>query len=271
MQTVLVIGSHRSGTSIVAGMLDALGVAMGPPGAPAEWTYPNWANPTGQFENPEFSDLLHRLLDFDAESALWDPAWDDLSGRTARFLPEFVALVRRTESERWGWKHPWSLLVLEPLLPHTTNPYFVVIRRDPKEVVDSLVRRDRMSPTQAEEVSQKLWARLEALLAAYPEVPRLTVEYADVSKDPAKVIEGLTHFLGLTPSPDRIARAREMVLRGPALRRAIRRAAIHDLLTLPYRYAWLLTKDLREHSRFTARHLAVSFPGEGYRILRAAI
>ncbi len=269
MKTVVVLGTHRSGTSLVTGMLHTLGVRMGPPGADDRWIYPSWANPTGQFENPEFTDLLHRFLDFDGEEPRWDPAWDDLSGRTATYLPEFARLVRRTESDLWGWKHPWSLLVLEPLLPELHGPTFVVVRRNLSEVIDSLHRRDGLSAPEAERVTQELWHRMDRILAAHPEVPTLAFDYTDVSKDPDGTVTRLVEFVGVTSTPETRARAAGMVIRGPALRRAIRHLAAHDLATLPSRYGWLLAKDLRERSRFTARHLTKSLPREAYRILRA--
>lgn len=271
MKTVLVLGTHRSGTSLVTGMLHALGVPMGPKGEDDRWICPNWANPTGQYENPEFTDLLHKFLDFDGEEPRWDDRWDDLRGRTAEYLPAFSALVRRTESELWGWKHPWTLLVLEALLPTLKHPYFVIVRRDLDEVVDSLYRRDGLTRPEAEKVTRELWDRLEAIERAHPEVPTISLTYAEVVRDPEGIARRLAGFLGITPSPEQIARAVALVIRGPVLRRAIRRHAVTDFVSLPSRYGWLLKKDLRERSRFTASHLYRSLPREGYRILRACV
>lgn len=271
MKTVLVLGTHRSGTSLVAGMLHYLGVPMGPPGADDRWILPNWSNPTGQFENPEFTDLLHRFLDFDGEEPRWDPAWNDLGARTARFLPEFVRLVRRTESERWGWKQPWTLLILEALLPHLQNPRFVVVRRDLAQIVDSIHRRDGLGVGESEQVSGELLGRMERLLRAHPAIPSLTLEYSEVVRDPPTAVARLVEFVGIVPDTDAARRATGLVVRGPALRRVIRHRAAHDLATLPSRYGWLIAKDLREGSRFTARHLTRSLPRETYRILRAAV
>jgi hypothetical protein len=284
--TVVVLGTHRSGTSLVAGMLHALGVNMGPPGDSERWIYPNWANPTGQYENPEFTELLHQALDFDGEEPVWEDRWGVLppslrappdgteaSRRMVAYLPKFEALVRRTETTTWGWKQAWSMLVLADLLPSLQNPRFIVVRRDLAEVTDSLHRRDGLTAEEAVRTTQEIWDRVNEMLERFPDVPSLTVQYKELTADPAHHAQRLVDFLGLNGRiwPGAMERATGMVLRGPALRRAIRRYAVADITTLPQRYAWLLAKDLREHSRFTRSHFTRSLPREAYRILRAAV
>lgn len=264
------LGTHRSGTSLVTGMLQRMGVNMGPPGRDARWIYPNWANPTGQFENPEFTELLHQFLDFDGEDARWDPRWADLSARTQEFLPAFVRLIRRTESEHWGWKQPWSMLILEALLPEIKNPRFVVVRRNVADVVDSLHRRDGVTAEEATEVTAEVSARMEELIRRHPEIPALSFQYEQVIQDPSTAARRLADFLGLSLSPDALQFVASLAMPVKELREARRRTARRDLMTLPIRYAWLLAQDLRTGSKFTASHLARTLPRELYRTLRAS-
>ncbi|MGC2290212.1 MAG: sulfotransferase [Thermoplasmata archaeon] len=270
METVLVLGTHRSGTSLVTGMLHKMGVNMGPPGRDVRWIYPNWANPTGQFENPEFTELLHRFLDSDGQDTRWNPRWADLTARTTEFLPAFVRLIRRTESERWGWKQPWTMLILEALLPEVQNPRFVVVRRNLSDVVDSLHRRDGITPEEALRVSTEIAARVEELVRRHPEIPTLTVRYEEVVRDPGAAARRLADFLGLSLSPVALGEVAGLAIPERELRQARRRKAGHDLWTLPIRYAWLLSQDLRVGSKFTASHLARTFPRELYQTLRAS-
>jgi hypothetical protein len=270
MQTVLVLGTHRSGTSLVTGMLHRMGVNMGPPGRDARWIYPSWANPTGQFENPEFSDLLHQFLDFDGQDARWDPRWADLTARTKEFLPAFVRLIRRTESERWGWKQAWTLLILEELLPEIRDPYFVVVQRNLPDVVDSLRRRDGLSAAEATRVSQEIGDRIQAVLRKHPEVPALTLRYEDVVREPGATAQKMAEFLGLSLSADALQAAASLAIPEEELHRARRRTAGRDLWTLPIRYAWLISQDLRTGSKFTVSHIARTLPRELYRTLRAS-
>jgi hypothetical protein len=270
MKTVLVLGTHRSGTSLATGMLFKMGVKMGPPGRDARWIYPNWANPTGQFENPEFTELLHRFLDFDGQDARWNPRWADLSARTAQFLPAFVRLIRRTESELWGWKHPWTVLILEALLPELRSPYFVVVHRQMSDVVASLQRRDGLTAEEAERVSVEIAHRLEETLRRHPEIPTLTLQYEEVVRDPRAAAGQLASFLGLSFPPAVLQEVAALAFQKEELRQARRRTAAHDLWTLPMRYAWLLAHDLRDGSKFTASHLVRTLPRELYRTLRAS-
>src|SRR4029077_3389654 len=109
------------------------------------------------------------------------------------------------------------------------------------------------------------------LLGSHPEVPSIAFDYAELTRDPAASVARLVEFLELHPPPGARERAAALVVRGPALRRAIRRLAAHDLTTLPLRYGWVLAKDPREGSPFIARQLTRGLPRETYRILRAAV
>lgn len=88
---VLVLGAHRSGTSLVARSLECLGVGLGPK---AIWNGPD--NPRGFFENRDVLAINVRLL------SLMDSAWDDTRpikrlGMAAVLDPDIVELGRIAE------------------------------------------------------------------------------------------------------------------------------------------------------------------------------
>ena len=56
-KTIVILGMHKSGTSMVAGVLEKLGVNMG-----KELLGPHWSNPLGHFENVKFVNLDERIL-----------------------------------------------------------------------------------------------------------------------------------------------------------------------------------------------------------------
>ncbi|HMB65244.1 MAG TPA: hypothetical protein VKO42_00060, partial [Patescibacteria group bacterium] len=56
-KTVVVIGMHRSGTSLVAGIMQCLGVDMG-----SNLLSGNRGNPLGFFEDEDILDLNKRIL-----------------------------------------------------------------------------------------------------------------------------------------------------------------------------------------------------------------
>jgi hypothetical protein len=94
-RTLVVMGSYRGGTSMVAGILRLLGVFMG--------------YNLGRTNNED--------LDFQEERD---------------FSPLGPHIRRRNEAlDVWGWKFPGSLGYIETILPQLRNPYFLIICRDP--------------------------------------------------------------------------------------------------------------------------------------------
>ncbi len=94
-RTLVVMGSYRGGTSMVAGILRLLGAFMG--------------YNLGRTNNED--------LDFQEE----------------RDFSPLEAHIRRrnAELEVWGWKFPGSLGYIEAVMPLLRNPQFLVICRDP--------------------------------------------------------------------------------------------------------------------------------------------
>jgi hypothetical protein len=141
---VLVIGMHRSGTSALASMLEALGFDTGA----AERLLPaDEHNPEGYFEqdavvafNDEVFDYLGGAWDC---PPLWGPGWADRAD-----LEVFVERLRTLladlyEGTDYVLKDPRISLLL-PLWRKALPPLFstVVMVRDPMEVALSLHTRD---------------------------------------------------------------------------------------------------------------------------------
>lgn len=200
---VCVLGMHRSGTSLVAGMLQALGVELGP----AEHLMPATANnPRGYFENQHITDINDELLA--RLGGTWDvpprmspeafaqPGLADLR-RTARKLlaQEFGA------SELWGWKDPRTCLVVpfwELLVP---SPRFVLCLRNPADVTRSLARSDDVSR------GIELWLRYTSDSLAFTlGKPRLLVFYEDMLTDSRGGLERLAAFVGASADVESASR-----------------------------------------------------------------
>jgi lipopolysaccharide biosynthesis glycosyltransferase len=137
------MGMHRSGTSCVAGLLDAIGVSLGPESALMKATQDN---PRGYFENLDFNQLLIDLLegagadwwrirDFDV-SRLSDSAVQRGRSRLERLLAQFA------DSPVFALKDPRLCLLLPALRPVFPDPIFLHVVRSPIEVARSLNKRD---------------------------------------------------------------------------------------------------------------------------------
>lgn len=97
-KTIVVFGVARSGTSMVASVLDKLGVFLG-----------QYLDDV-VLEDVELAGILENKKD---EEEL------------KRFIEK-----RNTEHKLWGWKRPGSIQYVDQFAPLLTNPYFIIVFRD---------------------------------------------------------------------------------------------------------------------------------------------
>ncbi len=164
---VVILGMHRSGTSLIANFMDAIGVDVGQDLMPADES-----NAAGYWESATIFDIHHKILE--AMNCTWQnppmhlPAdwWRNSNIQQLKNgLLEFV----RSECERtdkiWGFKDPRTAILL-PLWQEIFDelqlePHYILAVRHPGSVAASLSRRDGLSSSS----SQALWLRtnLDAL------------------------------------------------------------------------------------------------------------
>jgi hypothetical protein len=202
---VLVLGMHRSGTSLCAHILSALGVDMADkiPGPGASSPHPS--NPRGHWERWEIvefhdrilslfnRDYLGRFHDFGLPVAWWaDP-------RVAQIRREIIAFLEtRMESGPFGFKDPRTVRLM-PMWHQIFNelklaPRIVLCLRNPAQVARSLHARDGLDPANGE------YRWLVHIIDFYRYTNNLdccAVEYEEWFNNPAANIEKLQKFLDL--------------------------------------------------------------------------
>ncbi len=106
---VVIIGQERSGTTMLAEIVNALGIPFHP-----KWEDPRVANP--------LSIMPVDVLNFDFQS------YTPVSG-----YPEslFATYMDERKNDTWGWKVPRFMFFWRDLVKHIPNPRFVVITRNP--------------------------------------------------------------------------------------------------------------------------------------------
>jgi hypothetical protein len=137
-KTLIVVGMHRSGTSLITNWLKRCGLEVGEclldsgPG-----------NVEGHFEDMEFLRMHEEILISNnlPSSGLIHDKEIDVSIYQMKKL-ECIIKVKNQRYKQWGWKEPRTCLFLNiyrELLPRSK---YIIILRDYQSVINSLLKRD---------------------------------------------------------------------------------------------------------------------------------
>lgn len=148
----IVLGMHRSATSLAAKGLRTAGVNMG-----ARLLGARKSQPAGHWEDKDFLELNEMLLK--AAGGTWRNPPTPLRIRRAINRGGYTgkaAALFAARTGMWGWKDPrtpllWDLY--EPLLPDDT--ILVCVFRRPKHVARSLASRNKMSAVESKELTDR--------------------------------------------------------------------------------------------------------------------
>lgn len=202
---VVVLGMHRSGTSLTTGLLSALGVSLSEDLMP-----PTDANAMGYFESVSVREIQDELLA--ALGSSWNSS-TTLKPFPARWWTSQAVLplkkrltdLVRAELERatgiWGFKDPRTARLLplwnEIFAELHLEPRYVIVGRNPVDVARSLEVRDGLHPV----YSELLW--LEHMTEAIANTRKNVVafvEYGNWFSDPMMQMRHMTSALGF-PAP----------------------------------------------------------------------
>ena len=194
---VCVLGMHRSGTSLVAGLLRELGVDLGPDEAllPADSN-----NESGYFELRE---LVHLNNDILAElGGSWDqppdlsPGWEG-SEQLAELRDSARELLIRqfAGSPLWGWKDPRTCLTLSLWQALAPDLRYVLCVRNPADVVRSLRERGEGAAQSPAEHGRNWLLHTASALRLTEGRPRMLVHYERFFDDSERELRGLARFI----------------------------------------------------------------------------
>lgn len=221
---LLILGMHRSGSSLLASMCDSLGVDMG-----SRLIEADQHNPAGYWEDADLVTIQEDLLEAMGQS--WhgdygaDPYpsrwWQSATTRPFREALQQLLLSIKPEGPQRGFKDPrttrflplWRVLLSQCGL----RPFFVLAVRDPIEVIVSLIQRNQMDLKQA----LRIWVRynLDAIRDSERQIG-FVVDYGRWFTDGDSQLESLGKLLHRPL--DRISRQRILSERiRPELRRSI--------------------------------------------------
>lgn len=236
-KVVVVLGMHRSGTSVLTGLLGALGVDLGTRLVPADRH-----NPAGYWEQADIVSIHERILQgmdrawISARGTLpYPPDWwrDPVVQALKQDLAAVLAAeIARAEGRLWGFKDPRTARLLplwqELFTELGIEPLYVLAVRDPRAVTASIVARDGIPAMRAE--LQWLLHNVEALAATRGTL-RAIVDYDRWFVDFTGQARRLARALGLDAdalSPEQLMHARGL------LDEALRHQRPQGTTQLPY-------------------------------------
>jgi hypothetical protein len=218
---LIILGMHRSGTSLLTGLLSQVGVVMGR----RLYAPQKGVNEKGFWEHEDIVDTHDELL------LHLGSQWDDLlplgkewwkADVVQPFADRLTGLVRRDFSRApvWALKDPRMCRLL-PLWFHIlasqqVSPTFICMNRNPFEVVASLQKRDGFSRDKAlvlwlsHSLSAELYSRGQ---------PRIFIDFDQVVQNPATALLKIEREAGLVfPVPVNEASKKIEAFVSPGLR-----------------------------------------------------
>ena len=205
---ILVLGMHRSGTSLVTRLVNMMGAYFGPEGVQIG---PNPQNPKGFWERRDVRQLNDEAIH------LLDSEWDDIIDLDLdNFGPHreaWNAKARRIVSELdahrpWVVKEPRFCFLLPLWRPLLEVPLCVHVYRHPIQVAQSLKVRKGLPI----HLGVALWEKyVLSALEASRDLPCLNVSHESFFKDPFEATRSIHRFLVSRGAPMlRLPAAREI-------------------------------------------------------------
>ncbi|MDM8559330.1 glycosyltransferase [Candidatus Parabeggiatoa sp. HSG14] len=186
---IIVLGMHRSGTSVVARLLNMMGTYF----APENIAMPHAQdNPKGHWERKDIYELNHRTM------STLGMSWDNISDFESAmltdetretFTPDAQKIIFNLETNRpWMAKDPRFCLLLPLWSPLLEVPVCVYVYRNPIQIAQSLKKRDNFPFM----LSIALWEKYTLHgLANSVDMPRILVSHEDLMTNPVRAVKNL--------------------------------------------------------------------------------
>jgi len=188
MRNVVILGMHRSGTSMVAGALAAGGVFVGNAG---DLLSDQDDNPLGFWERSDVVSLNDSILAA-SDSAWFNPPADVLPA-SPDDKDNIESILSGMPADRsWLVKDPRMVLTWPLWQSALADPLLVFVYRDPCTVAMSLQRRNGFPLS----LGLALWEYYNQLVLDALQVPdSVAISYESITRDPEATLGGLLHSL----------------------------------------------------------------------------
>jgi hypothetical protein len=216
---VIVLGPYRSGTSVTAQVLNALGVDFGP----KRYFVPaSLHNPGGFYERVDINQANELLLESGGQTMGLPGDPRELAAKADAAVIDRADMNWRSTSRFWGVKDPRFCATLLTWIDSgrmdRSALRIVHVRRKLEGAVKSSMAFEsiRNYCDGTEEAVRKMLARYAELAEWHVEqlgIPTITIEYDELLKQPELVVKRIADFLGVT-DPGQIRRATRIIGKG---------------------------------------------------------
>ena len=196
----IVLGMHRSGTSVVAGILHFNKVSMGT--YETFWPRPLPQNPKGFYENYDFRKINDMILQESGYKTKHYKTRIPISEPSKSIRGKMIKTVRNYEFKfkNWGWKDPrtcltisnWIEVFKEVDLIEKVNIIFV--SRKSLSVARSLKKRNAISLLQGVNL-WKVYTERAINFCELSNIPTLYLSFEKILKEPVSECEKIFKFL----------------------------------------------------------------------------
>ena len=197
MPAIIILGMHRSGTSLVSSMIHTMGVPMG-----ASLLESDDLNPHGYWEDNEIKEVNQVFL-------------EKLGGDWNKFIthkeilvgmPSFLNRMKAIADDRggddlskanWGFKDPRTCLTVWAWAKVIPNARYVVVHRTKKAVLQSLNKTGRKGPWNR--LYRHYWGHIRTFIELNPDTRFYHISYDDLLDEQLRIpaTMGLAEFIGM--------------------------------------------------------------------------
>jgi len=181
-QTIIIAGIPRGGTSMVAAVIEALGIDLGP---------------------------REDMDAFNFEDQKMQSAYIEVRAERVK--------QRNKECDVWGWKDPVGITRVQDTTPLLRNPYVILVSRDPLATIQGELRFDKAHASLGLRTLKDItaqtrrWWNCNFDFIQDTKLPTLLVSYERAINNPPRFVSEVCDFLSLAPTEEEKQKAIERI------------------------------------------------------------
>lgn len=235
---IIVLGMHRSGTSMLARILSEIGVNMG-----NDLLGATSSNPMGHYEDVEFFEINNSIFEFLKSNWSCPPRIEEI-----RSLPEsFDVTIKNAVGSRgdlWGFKEPKTCFTIHKISNFLDNPYYIICSRSKNEITNSLRLRNNFSTQKSLDLIKEYDASVDAFLSEIDTSRILRLNYASLVAEPRSNIGIISDFLGIPVLERQVREISKTVYQKKSLRFVKMKYLLRKAVTEPWRIPGYIKRKL---------------------------